>query len=68
MICKREYQPQGLLLSLLARSKGFCPGTPVPIVSLALVAAPKKQYTVLFFYGLFESLFNISKTKKEPAY
>ena len=35
---------------------GICLGTAVPIASLTLVAAPKKQSTGLFFYGLFESL------------
>ena len=40
----------------LARPKGFCPGTAVPIASLTLVAAAKKQSTGLFFYAWFESL------------
>ena len=33
----------------LARPKGFCLGTAVPIASLTLVAAAKKQSAGLFF-------------------
>ena len=53
--------------SFLARSEGFCPGAAAPIASLSLVAAPKKQSTGLFFYGLFESLRKYTRIKKtEP--
>lgn len=40
----------------MARPKGFCLGTTVPIASLALVAAAKKQSAGLFFHALFKSL------------
>ena len=45
-----------MLSPFLARPKGFCLGTAVPIASLTLVAAAKKQSTGLFFYAWFESL------------
>ena len=50
---------------LVAERRGFCLGTAVPIASLMLVAAAKKQSSGLFFYDLFESPKKITYKNKE---
>ena len=54
-----------MILFLLARSKGFCPGAAAPIASLRSLPRLKNSPPDCFFYGLFESLRKYTRIKKQ---